>query len=382
MGDLERGRIEFFMKKTFELAKNMGTKTAPNPPVGAILVKENKVIGEGFHKGAGFPHAEVSAIESAVKKGFDTKGAEIFVSLQPCNFYGRTPPCTHIIQKYGIKRVFFSVYDPNIKGKYEIEGAEVIGGVLEDEGKRILLPFLTFLKERRPYVILKYAQSIDGKLADREGRSKYISSEKSLLITHKLRAKVNFILVGKKTVEVDNPHLDARRYKDRVILRVKKLIGGEFPAPVKIVLGIPSSFANLNILGGNNVVFIFNGSQKELRKISEFLSSGEVRNVSFLSLSRTSPHDILNFVYENGGLSLLVEGGPGTLWRFIKERAFDELWVFVAPKIFGGGKGFDFPDSFLFGQEVNLTLCELKRLGDDIFLRYSAREDKLIWDLW
>jgi diaminohydroxyphosphoribosylaminopyrimidine deaminase/5-amino-6-(5-phosphoribosylamino)uracil reductase len=380
MADFERRRIESFMKKAFELAKKIGTKTAPNPPVGAVLVKENKVIGEGFHKGAGFPHAEVEAIESAIKNGFDPKGADIFVSLQPCNFYGRTPPCTQIIQKYGIKRVFFSVYDLNVEGKYEIKGAEVIGGVLEKEGKKILLPFLTFLKERRPYVILKYAQSIDGKLADREGRSKYISSEKSLLLTHRLRAKVNFILVGKKTVEADNPHLDTRKFKNRDILKMKKFIGGEFPNPVKIVLGIPNFIKELKIKNGNNVVFIFKGIDEEFEKIRRFISDDKANNISFFSIKEINPSEILSFVYENGGLTLLVEGGPKTLWLFIKERKFDELWVFIAPKIFGGGKGFDFLDSFLFGEELNLTLYELKRLGNDIFLRYSAREDKMIWD--
>jgi diaminohydroxyphosphoribosylaminopyrimidine deaminase/5-amino-6-(5-phosphoribosylamino)uracil reductase len=378
----ERERKEKFMRYALLLAKVNAGKTAPNPWVGAVLVKEGKIIGKGFHKGAGFPHAEIEAIENAIKRGFSPTGAELFVSLQPCNTYGRTPPCTLQIRKYGIEKVYFSLHDPNLnQSNYPVDNIE--GGILEDDGEKVLLPYIVYVKEKRPYIIVKLAVTLDGKIADLEGNSKYLTSQESLQLVHILRARTNFILVGKNTVEKDNPHLDTRNLPAQRVKKIRKIkmhVGGEYPNPVKIILGLPSYANSLNILRGNNVIFFVD--EKDTSKFfeSEFVRGKE--NVSFLFQRKKNVNLILDFVFQMGGIILLIEGGVKVVWEFLKEKIVDELWLFFAPKIFGGGKGFDFPDAFRLGNHLNPKIIQVKKISDDVLIRCSLRKDGKFWDLF
>jgi diaminohydroxyphosphoribosylaminopyrimidine deaminase/5-amino-6-(5-phosphoribosylamino)uracil reductase len=377
---------EVFMKYALLLAKVNAGKTAPNPWVGAVLVKEGRIIGKGFHKGAGFPHAEIEAVDDAIKRGFSPAGAELFVSLQPCNSYGRTPPCTLQIENYGIEKVYFSLHDPNLdQSNYRVNNFE--GGMLEDEGEKILLPYIVSVKEKRPYVIVKLALTLDGKIADLEGNSKYLTSQKSLQLVHILRARTNFILVGKNTVKKDNPYLDTRNLPSQYVRKIRKIkmqVCGEYPNPVKIVLGFPSYADSLNILKGNNVVFFVEEKDKNLI-ISEFFKSEFIKskeNVSFLFQKEKSVKEVLDFVFQMGGMVLLVEGGIKVVWEFLKDGVVDELWLFFAPKIFGGGKGFDFPDAFRLGNHLNPKIIQVKKISDDVLIRCSLRKDGKFWDLF
>jgi diaminohydroxyphosphoribosylaminopyrimidine deaminase/5-amino-6-(5-phosphoribosylamino)uracil reductase len=382
----ERERKEKFMRYALLLAKVNAGKTAPNPWVGAVLVKEGKIIGKGFHKGAGFPHAEIEAIYDAIKRGFSPAGAELFVSLQPCNTYGRTPPCTLQIKKYGIEEVYFSLHDPNLnQSNYPVNNFE--GGILEDDGEKVLLPYIVYVKEKRPYIIVKLAVTLDGKIADLEGNSKYLTSQRSLQLVHILRARTNFILAGKNTVEKDNPHLDARNLPAQYVKKMRKIkmhVGGEYPNPVKIILGLPSYADSLNILRGNNVIFFVDEEDKNFI-ISKFFESEFIRskeNVSFLFQRKKSVNLILDFVFQMGGIILLIEGGVKVVWEFLKEKIVDELWLFFAPKIFGGGKGFDFPDAFRLGNHLNPKIIQVKKISDDVLVRCSLRKDGKFWDLF
>jgi diaminohydroxyphosphoribosylaminopyrimidine deaminase/5-amino-6-(5-phosphoribosylamino)uracil reductase len=382
----ERERKEKFMRYALLLAKVNAGKTAPNPWVGAVLVKEGKIIGKGFHKGAGFPHAEIEAIENAIKRGFSPAGAELFVSLQPCNTYGRTPPCTLQIRKYGIEKVYFSLHDPNLnQSNYPVDNIE--GGILEDDGEKVLLPYIVYVKEKRPYIIVKLAVTLDGKIADLEGNSKYLTSQESLQIVHILRARTNFILVGKNTVEKDNPHLDTRNLPAQCVKKIRKIkmhVGGEYPNPVKIILGLPSYADSLNILRGNNVIFFVNEENKNFI-ISKFFESefiGSKENVSFFFQRKKSVKEVLDFVFQMGGIVLLIEGGVKVVWEFLKEKIVDELWLFFAPKIFGGGKGFDFTDAFRLGNHLNPKIIQVKKISDDVLIRCSLRKDGKFWDLF
>ena len=382
----ERERKERFMRYALLLAKVNAGKTAPNPWVGAVLVKESRIIGRGFHKGAGFPHAEIEAIYDAIKRGFSPAGAELFVSLQPCNTYGRTPPCTLQIKKYGIEEVYFSLHDPNLnQSNYPVNNFE--GGILEDDGEKVLLPYIVYVKEKRPYIIVKLAVTLDGKIADLEENSKYLTSQRSLQLVHILRARTNFILVGKNTVEKDNPYLDARNLPAQYVKKMRKIkmhVGGEYPNPVKIILGLPSYADSLNILRGNNVIFFVDEEDKNFI-ISKFFESEFIRskeNVSFLFQRKKSVKLILDFVFQMGGIVLLIEGGVKVVWEFLKEKIVDELWLFFAPKIFGGGKGFDFPDAFRLGNHLNPKIIQVKKISDDVLIRCSLRKDGKFWDLF
>lgn len=377
---------EVIMRHALSLAKLNAGKTAPNPWVGAVIVKGGKIIGKGFHKGAGFPHAEIEAINDAIKKGISPYGAELFVSLQPCNTYGRTPPCTLQIKKYGISKVYFSLHDPNLdQTNYFVDNLAIEGGILEEEAQKILLPYIVYVKEKRPYIIVKLALTLDGKIADIEGNSKYLTSQRTLQLVHIIRAHSNFILVGKNTVEKDNPYLDTRNLPYNYFRKLKKVkmqIGGEYPNPVKVVLGYPSRLDSLNILRGNNCVFFV---QEEYGRfvISEIFKSGIVKNrenISFLFQKDKSVEEILNFVFQSGGMVLLIEGGAQVVWNFLKHGFVDELWLFFAPKIFGGGKGFDFPDALKLGNHINPKIIQIKKISDDFLVRCSLRKDGKFWD--
>jgi diaminohydroxyphosphoribosylaminopyrimidine deaminase/5-amino-6-(5-phosphoribosylamino)uracil reductase len=380
------GYKEFFMRYALSLAKLNAGKTAPNPWVGAILVKGGKIVGKGFHKGAGFPHAEVEAINDALKRGISPYGAELFVSLQPCNTYGRTPPCTLQIKNYGVGKVYFSLHDPNLDQiNYRADNLSIEGGILEDEAQKILLPYIVYVNEKRPYVIVKLALTLDGKIADIEGNSKYLTSQKALQLVHIIRAHANFILVGKNTVEKDNPYLDTRNLPDSYLRKLKKVkmqVGGEYPNPVKVVLGCPSHLDSLNILRGNNCVFFV--EEKYRKFVSSEIFKSEIikgkENISFMFQKEKSVEEVLNFIFQMGGMVLLVEGGVEVVWDFLKHSFVDELWLFFAPKIFGGGKGFDFPDALKLGEHINPKIVQIKKISDDFLVRCSLRKDGKFWD--
>jgi diaminohydroxyphosphoribosylaminopyrimidine deaminase/5-amino-6-(5-phosphoribosylamino)uracil reductase len=377
---------EFFMRYALSLAKLNAGKTAPNPWVGAILVKGGKIVGKGFHKGAGFPHAEVEAINDALKKGVSPYGAELFVSLQPCNTYGRTPPCTLQIKNYGVSKVYFSLHDPNLNQiNYRADNLYIEGGILEDEAQKILLPYIVYVNEKRPYVIVKLALTLDGKIADIEGNSKYLTSQKALQLVHIIRAHTNFILVGKNTVEKDNPYLDTRNLPDSYLRKLKKVkmqVGGEYPNPVKVILGCPSHLDSLNILRGNNCVFFV--EEKYRKFVSSEIFKSEIikgkENISFMFQKEKSVEEVLNFIFQMGGMVLLVEGGVEVVWDFLKHSFVDELCLFFAPKIFGGGKGFDFPDALKLGEHINPKIVQIKKISDDFLVRCSLRKDGKFWD--
>lgn len=371
-----------FIKRALKLAQINAGKTAPNPWVGAVVVKNDKIIGEGFHIGAGFPHAEVEAINSAKRKGLSLKGASIYVSLQPCNTHGRTPPCTEIIKNEGIKKIFFSAYDPSIdQKKYCIN--EAVGGILKDKGENILLPYFKFVNEKRPYIIIKLAQTIDGKIADITGKSKYMTSQKSLKLVHKLRARANAVIIGEKTLLKDDPLLNTRLISNSKRLKnIKGKIQGEYPNPVKIVIDSDlSSFlqsSKMHIASGNNTVFVCATPPK----VS--FQDSDIKNISYVVLKSSDDgkvdiESLSDFLYRCGIMIAVVEGGGITAWEFIKQNLFDEMWIFISPIILGDGIGIRGKDFFKLESTKKLKIMSVKGIGDDILLRIS--KDK-IWEIY
>ena len=209
---------EKFMSLAVRLARRRLGRTTPNPEVGAVLVKDGRVVGQGYHRAAGEPHAEVEAIRAA---GPHARGAELFVTLEPCNHHGRTPPCTDAIREAGIRKVWYGVDDPNpgVRGgganTLREAGIEVVGHVHEKGCRRTNEVYLTNVTLRRPFVYLKLAMSLDGRIATRTGDSQWITSEKSRRRVHRLRDRVSAIAVGIGTVIADNPSLTTRLPRGR-----------------------------------------------------------------------------------------------------------------------------------------------------------------------
>jgi len=308
-----RREDEKFMRFALELAKMGKGLTSPNPCVGAVIVKDGKVIGKGYHKGAGRPHAEIYALRQAGRKAH---GATLYVSLEPCRHYGKTPPCTNAIISHKIKRVVTAMKDPNPlndgKGIMLLRrnGVEVKVGVLEDEAKKMNEAFMKFITKKIPFVTVKVAQSLDGKIATHTGDSKWITNEVAREYVHRLRGKVDAILVGVKTVLIDDPLLTARP-KDRKIGKLKK------------------KNAEILIVGSRDGKVNIKSLMKELVK-----------------------KDIAH---------VLVEGGGEAIASVIEAKVVDKVLFFIAPKIIGGRQA----TTSVEGAGVNRVnrAIELKEVG-------------------
>ncbi|MBI2335133.1 bifunctional diaminohydroxyphosphoribosylaminopyrimidine deaminase/5-amino-6-(5-phosphoribosylamino)uracil reductase RibD, partial [Candidatus Daviesbacteria bacterium] len=263
-----------FLKETLKLAKKGLGRVSPNPMVGAVIVKNGQIIGKGYHKKFGFPHAEIEALKNCRE---NPRGATMYVNLQPCSHFGKTPPCIDAIIKAGIKKVICCSLDPNpkIHGK---AGIEISAGVLEKEARKLNEAFFTFHEKKRPFIAIKFAASLDGKLATRTGDSKWITNEKAREYARSLRARYQAVLVGKNTFLKDQPHLGVR-------IKGKK-------DPLKIVLG--------------------------------------------LSINPKNIQDLLSILYKKEIISVLVEGGGKTLGSFIDAKVVDKVYAFHAPIIIGG----------------------------------------------
>jgi diaminohydroxyphosphoribosylaminopyrimidine deaminase/5-amino-6-(5-phosphoribosylamino)uracil reductase len=319
-----------YMKKAIVLARKGLGRTSPNPMVGAVLVRKGRVVGQGFHQKAGGPHAEPIAIARA---GKEAKGATLYVNLEPCNHFGRTPPCTQAIIKSGIKKVVFGLSDPNpsVKGGggdwLQSQGIEVVRGVLEEECRRLNEVYIKWITTGLPFVILKAAVSLDGRIATRTGDSKWISNERSRLLVHHLRNQVDGVVVGIRTVIADNPLLTVR------------LSRGKIKDPLRIVLDprlrIP---LKARILEGPAKTLIVSGTRDRNPKRQNL----EKKGVVIFSLpergGQISIKELLIQLGRQGITSLLVEGGAEVYGSFLKEHLVDKLIIFIAPCLIGGRK--------------------------------------------
>ena len=353
---------EQWMKRALRLAEKGRGRTSPNPMVGAILVKDDKVVGEGYHAKAGEAHAEIIALQRASE---DARGAILYINLEPCAHYGKTPPCAPRVIEAGVKRVAIGMEDPNplVKGKgVEIlrrAGLDVEVGILEKECRRLNEAFCKYILEKEPFVILKVAATLDGKIATRDGDSKWISGEASRRFVHKLRDQVDGVLVGIGTVLRDDPLLTARvrggRDPYRIVLdsRLKipeeaKLIG-DFPAKVVIVA-------------------------TELAP-EDKIERLEKRGVRILTLDskegRVDLKSCLSKLGEIGIMSLLVEGGSQVNGSFLDEGLIDKLLLFLSPKLIGdhrapgifGGRGVS-----SLQEAIPLKEMKAKKIGEDILI--------------
>ncbi len=315
------------MSRCIQLCKNGLGTTYPNPLVGCVIVQNNKIIGEGWHYKAGQPHAEVNAIASATSNSNLLKDATIYVSLEPCSHFGKTPPCSDLIISKGFKKVVIGSIDPNPKvagrgiKKLQAAGCEVISGVLEEECNELNKRFFTFHIKKRPYIFLKWAQTADGFVAPikeirTETKPVWITNKFSRQLVHKMRGEEMAILVGTKTVMDDNPSLTVRDW------------AGD--NPIRLVIDKELKLhANYAVLEGNVQTLVFTSKKKEK-------SENKIHYIQ-LDFSKEIPSQICSSLYENGVQSLIVEGGPKTLQTFIDANLWDEAYVFSGQGNFGEG---------------------------------------------
>lgn len=325
--------VEKLMRRTFELALKGEGKVLRNPMVGAVIVKDGRIIGEGYHHEYGNVHAEVDAFNNLTE---DSSGATLFVNLEPCSHYGKQPPCVDAVIAHGIKEVYIANVDTNPKvdgiKKLEESGIKVYTGILGDEGKNLNEAFFFNIANNRPLVALKYAMTMDGKLSTANGDSKWITNEKSREYVHKLRSKYDAIVVGKGTAMADNPSLNAR------------IPGGV--DPIRIIIDSKLDLdPNLKIfnLDSDKKTYIATSSDKENIYKAELIRCKEKNG-------QVDLNDLLNKLYEMNIGSVLVEGGSTINGSFLDEGLVDKVYEFIAPKIVGdsksipafSGKGVDF----------------------------------------
>ncbi len=355
-----------FINAAIALARKADPR--PNPRVGAVIVKNATVIGSGFHNKAGSAHAEIIALRKAGGKAF---GATLYVTLEPCSHFGKTPPCTNAVIKSGISRVVFAQKDPTpkVNGVRELRKAGIKVRQINDAkllGKaRALNPFFEKLeKTGLPFVTLKAAMSLDGKIAARTGDSKWISSIKSRKLAHELRASNDAVLVGINTVLTDDPRLTTRLVAGRDPLRV--VLDPRLEVPL-----------NARILGdGNAVIAAIRGCSKEKKK--KLLEKNVL--VWEFSGKRIALKALLKKLARNNVCSVLVEGGGGANAGFIEENLVDEFVFIICPKLIGGKDALT-PVEGMGVSKVRfakqLVFEKIKRLGEDLVI--NAKPVKRAW---
>jgi len=318
----------FFMKRALDLAKKGRGTTSPNPMVGAVIVKDGEIVGEGYHRKAGEPHAEVMALAQA---GERARGAELFVNLEPCCHFGRTPPCADAIIRAGVKRVVVAMTDPNPlvagKGIKRLREAdvEVEVGLLEEEARKLNEVFIKYITTGSPFIVAKIAQSLDGKIAMASGESRWITGEPARIKAHEFRSWYDAVMVGIGTVLADDPLLTCR-------------LPGERKSPLRIVVDswarIPLDARMLECKDGR--VILATTERADGEKVNALKGKGvEVIKVPAVD-GRVDLKRLMEILGSMGITSVLVEGGATLIASFIKENLVDKLLVFQAPLIIGG----------------------------------------------
>lgn len=351
-----------YMRLAIEIAKKGAGKVNPNPMVGAVIVKDERVIGQGYHKYYGGNHAEVNAFENLSD---NPEGATIYVTLEPCSHYGKTPPCVDKIIANKISKVVVGTLDPNplVEGRgikaLKEAGIEVITGVLEEECKKLNEVFMKYILYKRPFVVLKTAMTLDGKIATESGESKWITSDKSRQEVHKLRNKLSAIMVGVNTVIKDNPELTCR------------LEGGK--NPVRIIVD-----SKLRIPLGSNVVV--DNLAQTIVATTEVADKDKILVLEKLGVkvliinSKNERVDLKSLMIELGKRDIdgiLLEGGATLSFSALEENIVDKIQVYIAPKIIGGeksktsigGKGIE-----KLSDAIMLNNMTVKSVGTDLLI--------------
>lgn len=340
----EQAVLNTAMLRALELAA-LSPSFGENPQVGAVLINDaGEIIAEGWHKGAGTPHAEIDALKNLSAKGLTADGLTAVVTLEPCNHTGKTGPCAQALIEAGVKKVVFGTYDPGKSeggGRFTLEqaGIEVVSDILRDECAQLIAPWFTNKFKNRPYVVVKWASSVDGRTAATDGTSKWITGAEAREDVHARRAASQAILVGTNTVELDDPELTARK-PDGSLFETQ---------PLRVVVG-----------------------KRSLKPHSRIFNS-DADTVRF------ETHDlkeVLGSLYDRGIRQVFVEGGAEIESKLIALGLADEFLIYLAPKLIGG------PATAIrdiqvanINQAINLEFVETKKLGADMLIRAIYKEN-------
>lgn len=353
-----------FMIKAIELAEKGRGRTSPNPLVGAILVQDGTVVGEGYHEKAGGPHAEINALKSA---GDRAREATLYVTLEPCPIYGRTPPCTEAIIAAGISRVVVGLIDPNpeVSGRglegLKKAGIRVENNVFSQRIRRQNEAYIKFISTGRPFVLLKVAMSLDGKIATKAGDSRWITGEESREVVHKLRDEYDAIMVGIGTILRDNPRLDVRLEgrKNKNPLRVIVDSSGRIPLKAQVVE-----------TASETPTLVAATPRITLKKVDDLKKKGVEVLILEESKGRVNLAELLNDLGRRQIASVLLEGGATLATSVVEDGLVDKFIFFIASKLIGG----DAP-SFLVGEGIEtiqeakeLEITNVKQIGKDVMI--------------
>ena len=365
-GQTLKDRHEKFMQAALGFARKGLGKTSPNPAVGAVIARRGQVVAAGFHRKAGEVHAEVEALNQL--RGKARRGDTLYVTLEPCNHFGRTPPCTQAILKKGIRKVVVGMRDPNphVTGGgcdyLSGQGVEVVTGVLEEECRRLNEWFVTYVTKGRPFVIAKTALTLDGWTATSTGHSRWVTNERSREWVHRLRHQVDGILVGVGTVMADDPLLNTRLKKGRGKDPVRIIVDTHLRIPVNArVLAHPH--------GSETLIAV--SEDVPPRRIERLKTKG----ISFLVCPKKEGRidliALMDMLGNRSITSVLLEGGATLMGAMIREKLVDKFCIFKAPKIFGGSDGRPMAlgqGPSKMDQSIPLKDIRIKRFGDDLLI--------------
>lgn len=357
---------ETFMQKCLELAKQGTGKVSPNPRVGALVVKDGEIISQGWHKEFGKAHAEVNAIKNA--GDIDFSECSIFVNLEPCSHKGKTPPCADLIIEKGFKKVYIGMKDPNplVSGrgikKLMDAGIEVQTGILEEECKWLNRTFIKSIKEGKPYIVAKTAQSIDSNIALKSGESKWISGEESRKVVHELRAEFDAVMIGRNTALNDNPQLNVRDVDGVDPYRI--IIDKDLKLPLELKIFREN-------VRKSTIVCCTAESLKS--KKADLLRLGGVKLLPVhLDGDKFNLNDLLSKLHDEFKIaSILVEGGSLLLSSFAEKNLIDEYHVFMAPVLMGQGiHTFDGLNIKKMKDKIPFKLRSVEKCGNDLHIIY------------
>ena len=356
------------MAKVLQKAKQGLGKTVPNPATAACIVQDGKIIAWGIHQKAGLPHAERLAL---TKAGDKAKGATLYVNLEPCTHHGRTPPCVDAIIQSGIAHVVYAAHDPNPAVRkhpatqlLQSKGIQVTNSILTTEAEDLNKVFYTNHRQNRPFIRLKAAMTLDGKIALSNGKSKYLTGPESRQKVHQLRHLTQTILIGSKTILADDPKLDIRLGKKEKSLKTLIIIDPQGKTPPNSQCFTSNPQAKIYLVTDDSTTLSTQLSQK-------------VTQWKFTRKNGQFPLDqVLKKAYQEGVCDILIEGGPGVYSSFIQAGLVDEYHLFYAPLLMGGVGDFPvlaLPNSYQTVDEVpRLKLMEMTRVGDDVYLVLKA----------
>ena len=360
-----------FMNRALTLAARGKGQTTPNPLVGAVIANRGKIVGEGYHAQAGRPHAEIIALQQAKQLA---AGATLYINLEPCCHYGRTPPCTKAIIESGIKRVVLAMLDPNPlvsgKGKEELirAGIPVETGLMAQQAYQLNEVFIKYITTQRPFVILKAAISLDGKLATASGQSRWITGIQSRQMSHQLRQEVDAILIGKGTVLADDPLLTVRLPEVKAKNPIKVVVDSTLEIPLEAKIFSAQSPAS------TIVATLRHAPREKIKQLEE-------RGIRVLILpekdQRVDLAELMQILAQEEVASIMIEGGAEINATALQLGIVDKVIFFIAPIIIGGKSapgvlgGTGFPD---LKKAVRLEKIQIKKLGRDYMLQGYVRQ--------